>query len=451
MKYQKIQNNQEELFRNRLSNQLNMNHELIKLSSATNWSWIETEIASICPDKGGAGRKALPIRLVIGLLLLQNIYNLSDEEVIKRWVENPYWQYFCGYDYLQLSNPLDASSLTRWRKRLGASGMEKILTMSIETGLTIGAVKPKHLEEVSVDTTVMPKNISFPTDTKLLHKAIEKMGKLAVKYQLKLRQSYKFKAKRLSVSTGRYLHAKKFKLANKSIRSLKTITGRLMRDCSRKVEGNLELEKAFTQVFRQAQHLITRKKTDSNKIYSLHEEEAVSCISKGKAHKKYEFGSKVALSVTNKGLGLITSAKAFHNNPHDGHTLLDSLKLSETITGIKVKRSFVDKGYKGHGIKDSQVFISGQKRDVTPAIKKKMLRRQAIEAHIGHAKSECKLGLSRLKGKIGDEINALLSAAGYNWKQLMNFIMPIFGQFFTTLIYFIFQIYYDLKYQKSEN
>ena len=451
MKYEKVDNSQEDLFRSRLSNQINMNHELIKLSKQIDWSFIEEEIKKISPEKKGAGRNALPIRLVVGLLILQHMNNLSDEEVVSKWLENPYWQYFCGYDYLQIEFPLDASSLTRWRKRIGSKGLEKLLEASIKTALQIGATKKKYLENVSADTTVMPKNITYPTDTKLLHKAITKMTKLAKKYNLKLRQSYKFKAKRLVIQAAKLMHSKKFKLANRELKALKTITGRVMRDCARKIIDKPDLHKEFDNILRQAQHLISRQKGDKNKIYSLHEEEAVSCISKGKVHKKYEFGCKVGLGFTNEGLGLCTAVKTFHDNPHDSKTLQPILDLSEKTSSVKVESSFVDKGYRGHGVKDIKVYISGQRKGVTPKIKKQIRRRQAIEAHIGHAKSECKLGLSRLKGKIGDEVNALMTGIAYNFKQLMNFIMPIFEKLIASNIYLLSNFRYDCKYLYSKN
>ena len=451
MKYEKVNNSQEDLFRSRLSNQLNMNHELIKLSKQIDWSFIEEEIKAIYPERQGAGRYALPIRLVIGILILQHMNNLSDEEVVKRWLENPYWQYFCGYDYLQTEFPLDASSLTRWRKRIGSKGLEKVLEASIQTALNIGATKKRNLEELSTDTTVMPKDITYPTDTKLLHKAMLKMVSLSKKHGLKLRQSYKFKTKKLVLQISKHIHSKKFKLANKGLKALKTIVGRLMRDCARKIEDKPDLQKEFANILRQAEHLITRKKDDKNKIYSLHEEEAVSCISKGKAHKKYEFGCKVGLSFTNKGLGLCTAIKTFHSNPHDSKTLKPLLEMSENISSVKVRSSFLDKGFKGHGVKDIDVYISGQRKGVTPKIRKQIKRRQAIEAHIGHAKSECKLGLSRLKGKIGDEINAVMTAIAYNFRQLMNFITSIFAKFIASTICLIFNFCYDTKYLNTEN
>lgn len=179
MRPQKITNYQENLFKNRLSNQLNMKHELISLSKLIPWIALEEECADICPGNGNSGRPAAPVRLIIGLLLLQYMHNLSDENVVRMWVENPYWQYFCGYDHLQWNLPIDSSSLTRWRKRLGPDRLKTILGMTVSVAVSSGVVSKKDLETVILDTSVMPKNIEHPTDSKLLEKARRKMVKLA--------------------------------------------------------------------------------------------------------------------------------------------------------------------------------------------------------------------------------------------------------------------------------
>jgi len=428
MRPTKITNHQEELFRNRLSNQLNPRHELLQLSKMIPWDSMEEEFAKIFDEKQAVGRPARPVRLVVGLLLLQHMHNLSDENVVRMWVENAYWQYFCGYDHLQWKLPIDSSSLTRWRKRLGAERIEKILSMTVEVAVNSGFIAKKDLENVIVDTTVMPKNIEFPTDIKLLEKARIEMVKLAKKHEVTLRQNYNLVAKKELRKIGGYLHAKQMKRARKAIKHFKTLVGRVRRDCERQIVGNEFLNKVFSPILTQSNHLLTRTLNDKNKLYSLHEPDVV-CISKGKARQRYEFGCKVSLGITHKkGAGIVVTAKALLGNPYDGHTLHDTLASAASITGIAATKAFVDKGYKGHEATDCTVFISGQRRGVTSAIKKQMKRRQAIEPHIGHLKNEGKLGLCRLKGFVGDQINALLCGASYNLKQILRHLRVLLFQ-----------------------
>lgn len=433
-----ITNHQENLFKDRLSNQLNLKHELIALSKLIPWDSLEEEFADICPGDGNAGRPATPVRLIVGLLLLQYLHNLSDENVVRMWVENPYWQYFCGYDYLQWELPINPSSLTRWRKRLGAENCKKILGMSVSVAVNAGVVSKKDLETVIVDTTVMPKNIEHPTDSKLLEKARCKMVKLAQENGLKLRQNYNLVAKKSLRKIGGYLHAQQMKRAKKEIKHFKTLVGRVTRDCERQVAGNARLEGVFSKILQHSNHLLKRERNDKNKLYSLHEPDVV-CISKGKAHKKYEFGAKLSIGVTHrKGPGIIVTADALEGNPYDGHTLKGTLLSAELVTGIKVIKGFVDLGYKGHGVEteDCKIYMSRQKRGVTKAIKQQINRRQAIEPHIGHLKNEGKMGLCRLKGFLGDKINALLCAASYNLKQVLNHLRVLYAQ----ILWFIFFI-----------
>src|SRR5690242_11915066 len=151
----------DDLFRARLSNQLDLKHPLIRLAELIDWQSFETGFGLLYHDT--LGRPGKPTRLMVGLTYLKHSYNLSDEQVCERWVENPYWQFFCGFDYLQHNLPIEPSSLTRWRERIGAGGMERLLAATVEAALASGAVKPSSLERVTVDTTVQPKAIAFPS------------------------------------------------------------------------------------------------------------------------------------------------------------------------------------------------------------------------------------------------------------------------------------------------
>lgn len=438
MRPSRTNNAQGDLFRQRLSNQLNPKHELLQLGERFPWERLESELKGIFAGDELKGRPAKPVRLMVGLLLLQHMHKLSDEEVVRSWVENPYWQHFCGFDHLQWQFPINPSSLTRWRKRLGSEHLEKLLGMSVEMSVDTGVVSKSDLQEVIVDTTVMEKNIEFPSDIKLLEKARKSLVKLAEQYGVSLRQNYNLVSKKILRKIGGYLHARQMKRARKASKSFATLVGRVMRDIERKIAGSAELGAVFVESLCKTEHLLTRKKSDKNKLYSWHETD-IDCISKGKAHKKYEFGCKVSLAMTaKKGRAIITSAQVHHGNPYDGHTLKSALANSCKIAGTAAKRVFVDKGYKGHKIEDGvEIYISGTRRGVSKYMRRKMRRRQAIEPHIGHMKNKLKLGLCRLKGIAGDHVNALLSATSYNLrmvlKKLRLLLVKILYQFLTEM------------------
>lgn len=422
MKPNKIDTAQSNLFMNRLSNQLNPRDPLFMMASEVNWSFFEEAFSSHYPD--GPGQPPKPVRLMIGLMLLQHMNGLSDEQVVHQWVHNPYWQYFCGYDYLQWDFPCDPSSLTRWRARLGEEGVEKILGQTIVTALKTQTVTPQDLKRVISDTTVMEKNITFPTDTKLLNKAREKLVTLASKFGLKLRQTYARLGRFAALNAGRYAHAKQFKRMRKEVKKLKNFLGRTVRDVERQVQGIPDLQEIFTDLLMMSNRLLSQDKKSKDKLYSLHAPEAY-CMSKGKAGKPYEFGCKVSLVLTHKQ-GLALCSQALGENRYDGHVLADSLKRAEAIAQTSIEQVFVDKGYKGHGITDKQVYISGQKRGMTQALKKHLKRRSAIEPHIGHMKSEGKLRRNYLKGTLGDTLNALLCAIGHNMRMIWRKIRSLF-------------------------
>jgi IS5 family transposase len=426
----KIDNRQEDIFRGRLSNELNPKHEMMILSRLIPWDSLESEFSDLYQSSSNVGgQPPKPIRLMIGILLLQHLHSLSDEQVVRTWVENPYWQFFCGYDFLQWNFPIDPSSLTRFRNRIGASRTKKILSLTVSVAFESKAVKVNDLKKVIVDTTVMPKNIEFPTDSKLLGKARERLVKLAAKNGITLRQNYNLVAKTLLRKISGYLHAKQMKRARKVIKHLKTIVGRVVRDVERKIGSSKNLVEIFTPILDQTKRVLAQQRKDKNKLYSLHEPD-VACISKGKAHKRYEFGCKVSITTTHKQ-GLVISSQALPKNPYDGHTLKPALESSERITGVEIESAFVDRGYKGHGVESdplrnhTKIFISGQRRGITKSLKKQLKRRSAIEPMIGHMKQEGKLGLCRLKGIVGDQINALLTGVGHNLRLILNHVRKL--------------------------
>jgi transposase, IS5 family len=420
----KINHAQESFVDPRLSNQLNPRHELYLLSQKIDWSFFEKEFNKIYYP--GQGQPPKPVRLMVGLLILQQMFNCSDEGVVEKWVENGYWQFFCGYDYLQWELPIHPSSLTRFRKRIKKQGIEKILHYSIQLAVKTNTVDQKSLEKAIVDTTVMPKNITYPSDSKLYEKGCELLVKEAEKYDIPLRQNYNRVRKESLFKYFQFLRSRKLQKANKERKKMKTYLGRIFRDVKRKIAGNQSLENKVDPLLQKIDKLLHQQKDDKNKLYSLHEPD-VCCISKGKMHKKYEFGSKVSIVITHKE-GLVLSSEALKGNPFDGHTLKEALNHAEMMTGQKINSVYVDKGYRGHKISDRQVYISGQ-RKLSLWFKKQLKRRSAIEPHIGHMKNEGKLGRNYLKGILGDQINALLCGVGHNFKMILRKIIFFFNFF----------------------
>jgi len=404
-----------ELFQSHFDQLLNPKHALVQLANKIDWSRFESALASCYTEDMGAPAKAT--RLMVGLQYLKYTFNESDESVVARWVENPYWQYFCGFTHMQHKVPIDPSSMSRWRKRVGDERLELLLQETIDLAVRERHVSKRDLERVNVDTTVQEKNITYPTDSKLLYKAIEKLGDAAKSRGVPLRQSYVRVGKRAAIKASRYAHAKQYKRMRRSIRKLRTYVGRLIRDIRRKTGT---IDEALATLLDRAERIRTQQQKDSKKIYSLHEPE-VQCISKGKAHKRYEFGQKVAIATTNGGNWTV-AAKLLPNNPYDGHTLKETITTIERITGVDVADAYVDKGYRGHGYTgDAQVHIAGQRRkNTTRAERKRRRRRSAVEPKIGHLKSDHRMNRCFLTGLQGDAINAILAAAGSNLRKLLR-------------------------------
>ncbi len=387
----------EDLFRSKLKNIINLQHELVRLGELLDWARLEAHFAPYYKEEG---RPGLPIRLLVGLHLLKHIEGLSDEAVCARWERDPYMQYFCGEEYFQHAFPLERSGLTHFRNRVGDQALETLLQETLAAAHRAGALSVRATEAVAVDTTVQEKAIAHPTEHGLLLAAIERLGAQAKKAGLRLRQSYVRVARHAAMKTGRY-HA----------------LGR-------------------------AGRIAHQQRGDKGYLYSWHAPE-VECISKGKARAPYEFGCKVSIA-TNlhpaKGGHFILQARALHGNPYDGHTLKAALDDVRDMVGRSPLRAAVDQGYKGHrltGHPHTAVYITGQKRGVTDKIKRWLKRRAVVEPVIGHAKNDGLLGRNWLKGRAGDRCNTLLAAAGFNLRQLLRFLkrVPYFLRaFFSALL-----------------
>ena len=375
-----------------------MKHELVVLAEKIDWEWLDAEQADCFSDKG---RPAEPVRFMIGMFMLKHSYALCDELLWERWVHDPYFQYFTGEEFFRHELRHERSGMSHWRKRIGAR-LDKLLAETLRIAHDSGALKKSDLARVTVDTTVQPKNVAFPSDAKLLETAIRQLGKLARAHGVALRQSYVRVAKKAAMMAGRYGHAKQFKRMNRQIGFPRNRLGRLIRDVTRKIENDGALREVFAIPMAKARRIRGQQQRQRGwKLYSWHAPE-VECIGKGKAAKPYEFGVKVSLTTTNrrcKGGQFILHAKALPGNPYDGHTLRQAIQETEALTGREIERVYVDKGYQGHDApKPLRVFRSGQKRGVHGQIKKELRRRSAIEAVIGHCKTDGHLGRNFLKG-----------------------------------------------------
>ncbi len=431
MKPHPRQEEQDDLLRPRLTDMIDMRHELATLAALIDWEFFEREWAGFFPSH--RGRPATSPRLVAGLLYLQHAYRLSDEAVVARWVENPYYQHFTGETFggrsvhrtdlfpasLQHRPPIDPSCLTRWRQRIGEEGAEWLLTKTIEAGRASGTIDDDSLSRVAVDTTVMEKNIAHPTDARLYDKARNQLVALASEAGVTLRQNYNRLAPRLAMQAGRYAHARQFKRMRKTLKKLKGYTGRVLRDLRRQLDAIPAgpLRERVLDMLVLVGRLLHQGPRSRGKIYALHEPE-VDCISKGKARNRYEFGTKVSLATTIDE-GFVVGMRALPGNPYDGHTLPEALEQVAILTGQTPALAVVDRGYRGHGVARTQVLISGTRRGLTPALRQLLRRRSAIEPEIGHMKTDGRLSRCPLKGTFGDAIFAVLCGCGHNIRKIL--------------------------------
>ncbi|MGA7307509.1 MAG: IS5 family transposase [Pseudolabrys sp.] len=417
---------EQDLFRSRLDQIIDLNHALVKLACAIDWQFLEGRFGSVYTD--GPGGPPLPTRLMAGLAILKHMYNLSDEAMCDRWIENPYFQFFCGEEFFQHRLLFDRSSLTRWRQRMGEEKLIALLQESLAVATRTEAMRPKDLARVIIDTTVQPKAVMFPTDAKLINRAREIMVRLAKRHGIVLRQSYARVGKIALIRHQRYAHAHQFKRANKALRKLRTYLGRVIRDIGRKIAGNDALQEVFAKPMSLARRVRDQDRRQRGpKVYSLHAPE-VECIGKGKAHRPYEFGVKVSVATPLhrcKGGQFVAHVTALPGNPYDGHTLATVIPAMQAIIGNTLERVIADAGYRGHNAPPDykfKVYTAGQKRRVTPQIKREMKRRSAVEPVIGHLKAEHRMGHNHFAHSVGDAINAVLAAVGYNFRLLLNWL-----------------------------
>lgn len=436
------------LFKTPLSRFIDVDQPLVQLADRIDWSRLETKIEVQFSAKG---RPGVPMRFMLGMLILKSVENLSDEDLFARWPRDPYYQYFTGELYFQHQVPHERSGLSHWRNRLGADILDHLLQESLRVAHESGALRGSDMEAVTVDTTVQEKAIRFPTDASLLYTALVKIGIQARTSGLKLRQSYVRVGKRALIMVGRYGHARQFRRRNREIRFLKTRLGRVLRDIERLIKGNKDLEIQFAAPLARAWTIYGQalKRKASPKVYSWHAPE-VECIGKGKAKAPYEFGCKATITTTNAqapGGMFVLHTDALHGNPYDGHTLGEVLSQTARLTGVTPTRAFVDKGYRGH--KQNQfrfdpethqdtrppwrVFTAGRKA-LKPHLKAELKRRSAIEPIIGHLKTDHRMDRNHLKGKNGDRFNVKMAAIGFNFRRVLAWLRDFLREILASIV-----------------
>ena len=399
---------------------LNQSHPLYKLADKIDWAKFDTAFAPLyCQNNG---RSAKPIRLMCGLLILKHFSNLSDESLVEQWSENAYYQYFCGMLEFVPGAPCASSELVHFRNRIGEKGIELIFQESIRVNNEED--DDRHHDVAFIDSTVQEKNITYPTDAKLHKKIVRKVLGIVHELGLPLRQSYTFVLKRVYRDQRFRNHPKNRNKALKADRKLRTIAGRLVRELKR----NLGEHSLYNKLIERFEAILAQRRHSGKKIYSIHEPD-VQCISKGKEHKKYEFGNKV--SIIRSATGIILGAQSFRNE-YDGHTIEASLAQVERLTQRKIKILAGDRGYRGKKeVNGTQILIPDAPKPSDSRYQKRkkhklFCKRAGIEPTIGHLKSDYRLGRNFYKGVTGDAVNLLLAAAAYNFKRAMRALLFLF-------------------------
>ena len=438
----KLGQNERELFRTRLEDMIDPNHELALLANKIDWQYFEKEFKDYYSNKGAP---SIPLRTMIGCLMLKQLYNLGDDRLPEYWVRDVYFQYFSGGVFFEHRFPFAPSDFVHFRKRVGDSGIAKIFAYSVQLH---GADVCKQAKFVLSDTTVQENNTTFPTDAKLCKKVIDKCNSLAEKEGITQRQKFKKESKELVRATYNGQHPKRSKQAKKAKKRLKTIADKLLRELDRKMT---ETQKAcYQEELELSKRAVNQQKNDKDKVYSLHKP-FTKCIAKGKAHKPYEFGNKVGMITGGKkGMKIILAIKAFLDNPFDGHTIEPLLNQMETHQIQLPDELAYDRARKGKTqIKGVKIIIpSPPQRKDTPYQKltkrKKCRSRAAIEPIIGHLKTDYRMQTNYLWSENGIQINALMAATAWNLKKMMEKLKVEFLQF-------IFQSIFPKYYHCSAN
>jgi transposase, IS5 family len=416
-----------DLFRTELVNLVDLRHELVRLAELIDWQAFADEWSPQFVST--TGRPALPTRLMASLLYLKHVYALSDEDTVARWSENPVWQFFSGERYFQHELPCDASSLVCWRQRIGEAGCEWLLAQSLEAAWRGRVIKCASLDTVVLDTTVQPKAIAHPTDSRLLNRAREQLVDAAMDAGITLRQSYARVGNAAEHQAGRYAHAKQYRRMHREVRKLRVWLGRVIRDVQRK--GG-EITGALKTRIDIAQRLHEQRRDSKNKLYALHAPE-VECIAKGKARTPYEFGVKTSVAVTARE-GLVVGMRSMPGNPYDGHTVDSQIEQIAILTGTTPKMALADRGYRGVQADAGTRLLVSHTRRLPKHLKKLLKRRHVVEPMIGHMKTDGLLDWNWLKGALGDAMHAVLCGAGHNLRMILAHLRVLYCAFVSQLM-----------------
>jgi IS5 family transposase len=412
--------------------QLNRSHPLYQLANKIDWKVFDQSFSKHYSSTHG--KPAKPIGMMVALLILKQLRNLSDESVVEQWSENSYYQYFSGEQSFCPKQPCVATELVEFRKRIGTEGVELIFKESIRVN-----GEDSNDVHLSGDTTIQEKNITYPTDDKQYKKIITQCQSIAKKEGVELRQSYRYVVKKLSVIQRLRRNKGGSVKARGAGKKIRIIAGRLVRELERKLPP--EILNRYETKLALYKKVLSQERGDSNKIYSLHEPE-VKCYTKGKEHKKYEFGSKASFLVTQR-TGVIVGALNFTDPLHDSNTIEPALEQYERLTGNKAKDVYLDRGYRGPTrIKDTMLYTPKPDKNITLTKRKRHKRRAAIEPLIGHLKHNYRMIRNYLKGTTGDQMNVMLAASAMNFKRVMNLCKQRCVQFILKLITQICQLIY---------
>ena len=438
----KLQENQRELFRTRLEDLINPEHELAMLAKTIDWQYFDNEFKSYYSVKGAP---CVPIRTMVGCLMLKHLYNLGDERISEYWVRDVYFQYFCGGVFFEHTFPFNPSCFVHFRKRVGEDGIAKIFAYSVRLHC---CEVSKQAKFVLSDTTVQENHTTFPTDAKTCKKVIDKCNTIADKEEIKQRQRFTGESKQLLRDTYNGKHPKRAKAAKKAKKRLKTIANKMLRELDRKLPE--DLKSYYSEYLELYNRAVNQQKNDANKIYSLHKP-FTQCIAKGKPHKQYEFGNKVGLITGGKkGKKIIIAVKAFLDNPFDGHTIEPLLHQMENNELKLPKELAYDRGGKGKSeIKGVKIIIPSPPKKTDTAYQKQTKRkkcrtRAAIEPIIGHLKTDFRMQQNYLGGEEGPQINAFMAATAWNLKKMMEKLKE-------KILQIIFRIFFLTDFHISQN
>ncbi len=429
---------QKGLFELYLEDMINLRHPLVRMAERIDWQQCEAQFGPYwCPDNGRPGH---PIRLHAGLQMLKHMQGLSDRELLDQWVENPYWQYFCGESVFQHEPPMDESTMGRFRRRIGEDGARALLKMTVDLGEGTGTVAPESFRVAVADTTVMPKAIEHPSEARLMVRAHRRLVSRAKADGVKFRQTYERSLDGLVIQIGRYAHARQFRRMHKRLRKLHGYLGRVCNDVIRQ-QPRGQRHHGLDEALYQALYLWRQYAEPQHrpKLYSLHEPE-VDCIAKGKARTPYEFGSKVSV-ITTAREGFVLDCQALRGNAYDGHTLHQGLERVHKHCGQLPVNTLVDRGYRGsESTPLTNVHITGKKKGNGTAHARYQHRRNSVEPIIGHMKHEGLLDRCHLRGREGDRVHAVLCAVGFNLRKVLRRLARLFGlQFVRDLLAAIHQ------------